>query len=105
MGEHLSQDGSKLRIYEQHEVHGEIYNELEDQVTLAKSTDDRIFKTINEIFGSEDAHRLLELGKGIGDNYATLKDKAHTKFIALKKAEDEAITELDIKEKNKITLT
>ena len=103
-GSHVSQDGFKVRIFEPEEVHGEIYNEFNDRVTLAKSIDDPIFDTLNDIFASEDAYKLLELGKKIGDQYEKLKDRANTKYIALKKAHDTNIEESSKATKSKHSL-
>ena len=83
-------------FYTKKEIHGAFIKQYSEQIFLAKSPDDPIFESINAIFDSPDAYRLLGLDpndkNGTGSQYAALRAEADTRFLKLQKeAEDKNV--------------
>ena len=104
MGKQVTEDGQLRGIYSKNEVHGAFLKEFNDRITLADDPNDPIFESLDTIFDSPDAHKLLNLDpnnpKGIGKQYEDIKAQAESKFISLSnkkdstdKAKDKQITE------------
>lgn len=86
-------------FYTKKEIHGAFIKQYSEQIFLAKSPDDPIFESINAIFDSPDAYRLLGLDpndkNGTGSQYAALKDKAYKKYLDLKQKADKETEDAD----------
>tara|TARA_Y100000593_G_scaffold78504_1_gene145820 strand:+ start:11548 stop:14892 length:3345 start_codon:yes stop_codon:yes gene_type:complete len=87
MGKQVTEDGQLRGIYSKNEVHGAFIKEFSDRITLADDPNDPIFESLDTIFDSPDAHKLLNLDpnnpQGIGKQYEDIKSKAESKFISL----------------------
>ena len=94
MGKQMTEDGQLRGIYSKNEVHGAFLKEFNDQITLADDPNHPIFESLDTIFNSPDAHKLLNLDpnnpKGIGTQYEEIKSKAERKFIELSDKKDAA---------------
>ena len=95
-GNVATEDGRIRGLYTKKEIHGAFIKQYSEKIFLAKSPDDQIFESLNAIFNSDDAYKILQLDpndlKGIGTQYAALREKANTKYIKLTTAKDKEDT-------------
>ena len=91
-GSQVTEDGRIRGLYSKKEVHGAFIKQYSEKIFLAKSPDDPIFESLNAIFNSDDAHKILELDpndpKGIGKQYADLRAEADARYLKLTKEKD-----------------
>ena len=90
-GKQLTEHGEERGIFTKKEVHGAFIKEFSDKIFLAKSSDDPIFDSIEAVFNSPDAHKILDLDpndpNGTGKQYANLRDAANKRIIELEREE------------------
>ena len=87
-GKQIDGKGVERGIFTKNEVHGAFIKDFNNQVLLCDSVDCPIFKSMDAVFDSPDAHVLLNLDPnnktdGIGKRYADLKTKADAKYVSL----------------------
>jgi len=95
-GKQQTEDGQIRGIYTKKEVHGAFIKNFNDKLTLCDSVNCPIFRSMNEIFDSPDAHILLKLDPnspdGIGKQYEDLKSKAEARYVILSNKQESTNT-------------
>ena len=108
-GKQLTEHGEERGLFSKKEVHGAFIKEFSDKIFLAKSSDDPIFDSIEAVFNSEDAHKILDLDpndpNGTGKQYRDLRDAASKRVIELEREEKSKSDTATQLEKDKHTET